>query len=347
MLRSLKTSSMQFAQNAGLMHLLQRLDLNSTNRLYVLAYHRVDDPGHRPWLDPALISASPQQFAAQMALLARHYHPVTLPQVLAAATGGPPLPSQAVLVTVDDGYRDFAEIIFPTASRHGIYPVLFVPTLCAEEDVFWWDRIYQAINFASASELTITNTSPTSSQHTAINLSLKTPAEKRRAIKTIVKHFKELPFDHARREIEHLYSSLAPVIPNAERSTLSWDELRALAQAGASIAAHTHTHPILSRLSLEEAIFEIRTSQEIVQEEIGTTLPVFAFPDGKPRAYTPELVNFLRTDEFKLVFTMVEGRAHLSPGEILLPRLAVWSNLTLAQFHWHLTPAYRSRAEKF
>jgi len=369
MLRSLKTSSMQLAQSAGLMRLLQRMDSTSTNGLYVLAYHRVDHPEHRPWLDPGLISASPDQFAAQMALLARWYNPVTLPQVLAAVQGGPPLPPQAVLVTVDDGYRDFAEVIFPTASRQGIYPVLFVPTTCHENGVFWWDRIYQAINFAPASELIITRAGATSNPPAAakpgptvvffhapveapqkeptppdIRLSLKTPAEKRHAIKTIVNHFKGLPFAHARQEIERIYTELAPVIPQIERSTLNWDELRALARAGASIAAHTHTHPILSRVSLEDAIFEIHTSQQMVQEEIGTALPVFAFPDGKPQAYTAELVNFLSTEGFKLVFTMVEGRAHLASGKILLPRLAVWSNLTLAQFHWHLTPAYRGKA---
>ena len=333
-LRPLKTFSMDLAQRIGLMRLLQSLASTRPDRLYVLAYHRVDHFDHRPWLDPGLISATPEQFEAHMALLARHYRPVTLPQVLAALDGGPPLPPQAVLVTVDDGYRDFAETIFPTASQYGICPVLFVPTAQAEKSHFWWDRLHQAIHFSQADELTTL----------AGRFPLKMPDDKRRTLRSLKQHFKQLSSDETLAEVDRLYAELASPIPHPERSTLNWDELRSLAQAGVAIASHTHTHPILSRVSLERAMAEIRTSQQMVQREIGAALPVFAFPDGKPQAFTPALVDFLRAEGFKLVFTMVEGCARLASHDPLrLPRLGVWSNLTLAQFHWHLTPAYRKK----
>jgi len=80
-----------------------------------------------------------------MQLISRKYHPVTSGDVLGAVDQGRLLPRDAVLVTVDDGYRDFLEVVFPIVKRYGIQPVLFISTLYIERGMFWWDRLAWAM----------------------------------------------------------------------------------------------------------------------------------------------------------------------------------------------------------
>jgi hypothetical protein len=125
---ALKQGAYSLAEKSGGSRLLQSLGRDNGRQVYVLAYHRVDLPEHRPWLNPELISAVPAQFMQQMALLQRDYQPVAVAEVIEAAAGGKKLPRHAVLVTVDDGYQDFAETILPICSKFKIRPLLFVPT---------------------------------------------------------------------------------------------------------------------------------------------------------------------------------------------------------------------------
>ncbi len=294
--------------------------------LYALAYHRVDEPGHRPWLDPSLISATPAQFEAQMRLIAHAYHPVNAEDVLHALEGGKPLPPNAVLVTVDDGYCDFQEAILPIARCYGIQPLLFVPTGYVGSGIFWWDHLYQAIYHTSMTEI-----------HCSLGcLPIETPEEKLVAMERLRRYFKQIPYEQAKYEIAEL-----PKLAEDHHDTLNWNELRAAVRNGATLAPHTHSHSILSRVSIERAGEEICQSFDLLQQEVGNILPIFAFPDGVREAFTPEIIELLNAKGLKLVFTMIAGFSRLTKNDPLcFPRVPIWHEMSLAQFHWHLTPLH-------
>jgi peptidoglycan/xylan/chitin deacetylase (PgdA/CDA1 family) len=327
-----RSAALAVAGKLDVFTFFQRLGSFQKARLYVLAYHRVDEYAHRPWLDPALISAAPAQFEAQMRLVAERYHPVAAPQVLDALAGRQPLPSDAVLVTVDDGYRDFAEVIFPITERYGIRPVLFVPTAFVGQGLFWWDKLYMAICNCPRPEIS-----------TPFGvISLRSPEEKQAGAERLREEVKALSFEAGKQFVHSLYADFAPKGLASEPVTLTWDELRGLARRGVTVAAHTHTHPLLSRIPFAQACEEIRTSQAIIRREIGQTLPIFAFPDGKPEFITPELIEFLRGEGFEFAVTTSEGSAPLTAMNALcFPRIGLWPVHSLAAVHFHLTPVYR------
>jgi peptidoglycan/xylan/chitin deacetylase (PgdA/CDA1 family) len=327
----MKKNLLELAERVGSLKLLQHVGNHIGHRIYVLAYHRVDEPGNRTWLNPDLISATPAQFDEQMKLVATHYHPVSAEEVLDALAHDRPLPEDAVLVTVDDGYRDFKENIYPIAKQYGIKPVLFVPTSYAGEGKFWWDKLYYAVRHIAQPFIT----TPVG------QLSLATSGERDVTLKQLTQYVKQTTSELAMAVVDGLYNLSSPNGSNRLPDTLTWEELRELAHQGVTIAAHTHTHPILSKVSLETARAEIRQSQNVIRREIGEALPLFAFPDGKLNAFTPELVDALWQDGFQMVFTMIEGCARLNRDNLLcLPRLGIYSGLSLAQFHFHLTPPY-------
>jgi peptidoglycan/xylan/chitin deacetylase (PgdA/CDA1 family) len=94
--------------------------------LPVLLYHSIDDdpPG---WI--ASFAVCRRTFANQLDMIVDSGRvPVTPAQVIAARRGGEPLPANAVAVTFDDGFGDFATTALPELARHGIPSALYVTT---------------------------------------------------------------------------------------------------------------------------------------------------------------------------------------------------------------------------
>jgi len=80
----------------------------------VLMYHAfsADGEGER-FVMPA------RSFARQMRLLALlRFRPIALEELAAALREGLPLPRRAIVITIDDGYRDNAEVALPILRRH-------------------------------------------------------------------------------------------------------------------------------------------------------------------------------------------------------------------------------------
>lgn len=180
-----KNSVLQIAENCGFLNFVQHNFRGTGQFVYILAYHRVDEFDHRPWLDPSLISATPQQFEEQMELVASRYHPISAEDLLAAVRGELCLPKDAVLVTVDDGYRDFAEVIYPACRRYHIKPVLFVPTAYVGAGTLWWDKVYQIIYMSGRSHI-----------YTPLGrLALSTEKERRLAQANLIMALKRMPYD--------------------------------------------------------------------------------------------------------------------------------------------------------
>lgn len=111
-------------------------------------------------------------------------------------------------------------------------------------------------------------------------------------------------FDHAVKSMYHevapimqrygyagnLFIHTAPVMamyekgvpPDDERTEMTWEESAALLDMGWHIGAHTHTHPNLSQLSLddpsgEQLRRELETCDDILKKELGITPKDFAF----------------------------------------------------------------------
>ena len=62
--------------------------------------------------------------------------------------------------------------------------------------------------------------------------------------------------------------------------SLSWDELRSLADLGWEIGSHTRTHPRLTELDDEQLADELRGSREACSERLGADCASLAYPFG-------------------------------------------------------------------
>jgi peptidoglycan/xylan/chitin deacetylase (PgdA/CDA1 family) len=95
---------------------------NGNRSLRVLMYHKVNDLPENPLTMPVSV------FDEQMDQLRQlGYTVVDLDAVLAHYVDGEPLPSQAVLITFDDGYHDNLDNAARVLKKYGYPGVLFVP----------------------------------------------------------------------------------------------------------------------------------------------------------------------------------------------------------------------------
>ncbi len=280
--------------------------LDGTSTLRALAYHRVDnDATARTDLAP-FITATPDVFERQLRHITRYYHPVSAEELLAAVTQGTQLPPRAVLVTFDDGYRDFYDVAWPILKEHGVPAVLFIPTAFADEPerVFWWDALWQMLTRTRQDVITLAGATfvlPTSeSGRTA-------------AFWSLVSWIKRLS-PHARRSALQQLGEQLQVTPEPTHAVLSWSELRRLATDGVTVAAHGQSHELLDQLSPPALAREVEGCRDDLVREMGYCPPLFAYPNGN---HNNAAVAALRAAGFRLGFTVAHGINHLDRADPL------------------------------
>jgi len=81
-------------------------------------------------------------------------------------------------------------------------------------------------------------------------------------------------------------------LPTLERSKLmDWKEIKELSENNIEFAAHSRTHPDLTKLNIDKAAREIVESKLIVEERLGTEVTDFAYPYGKYNVTVKQLAE--------------------------------------------------------
>ncbi len=318
----------------GLVDALERLERPRRDLLTVLMYHRVDGIDAEPDLDPALLSATPDGFARQMEHLARTRRPVSLQELLAVRRGQTELPARAVMVTFDDAYVDFDRHAWPVLRDLGIPVTLFVPTAFPDSPGpgFWWDRLYRS--FRRTPRRTPLATA-------AGALPLASAGERARSFARLRDLLKGFPHAEAMAQVDAAEAALE--VSGARCHVLGWARLRELAAAGVVLAPHSRSHPILSRLPLNQVAGELVGSLEDLEREVGPTPRAFAYPAG---GHSRQVVQVLADSGFEIAFTTERGTNHLGHAQWLeLDRrnVGVRSSLGVLRLQM-LAPSFSGRA---
>ncbi|KPQ24520.1 MULTISPECIES: poly-beta-1,6-N-acetyl-D-glucosamine N-deacetylase PgaB [unclassified Halomonas] len=90
------------------------------NDYVVISYHDIVDTSVTPNLDIYPQTITRNRLVEHFNLIdVGGYNPVSLQQIIDAKAGKQPLPEKAVLLTFDDGYRSFYDIVFPLLKLYG------------------------------------------------------------------------------------------------------------------------------------------------------------------------------------------------------------------------------------
>lgn len=244
----------------------------------ILMYHRfseVKQPGF----------TSRQSFEDQLQYLKQHHSVLTLNDIVSARLEHMPIPKNAVLLTVDDGFLDFYSIAFPLLRQYQLPATLFVTTGFINGDLWLWpDKV---------SWLLSENAEP--KQDVVIGalvlepdafLAAHRPATWQRLIDyllTVADAEKHQLITELSRQLSLELPGLAP----AQYRACSWQQLREMQQAGIEIGGHTVTHPSLGQVTESQVRREIEGCRDMLSEHLGDRARPFCYPNGTISDFTP------------------------------------------------------------
>jgi peptidoglycan/xylan/chitin deacetylase (PgdA/CDA1 family) len=280
--------------------------------LRTLVYHRVAPtyPTH-PDLAPELVSATPELFARQLRHLTRFYAPVDAAEVLTAIDGNHRLPPRAVVVTFDDGYRDFADVAWPLLKESHVPCILFVSTGYASDPtrLFWWDALWQVISRTSKPAVELAGRGW---------LPIATEQDRRHAYRLCAESLK-IKDAATRREMLAGLGERLNVEPQVtdRPPVLAWPELRRLVADGLTVAPHGRFHELLDQVDGPTLTNEVVGARDDVRQQLDTCPPLFAYPNGNFDART---TGALCGTGYRAAFTTIAGVDALPTRHPLLLR---------------------------
>ena len=283
----------------------------SRARLQVLIFHRV-----LPEPDPIFPEEMhARRFDAICGWLASWFNVLPLDEAVRHLKAGS-LPARAACITFDDGYADNYRVAQPILKRHGLTATFFIATNFLDGGRMWNDTIIEAIRGCHKSVLDLT--SQGLSRH-----ALDTIANRRAAIDSLIGQIKYRPPEERitiTEQLRHLAGG-----QSSQSLMMTSDEVRAMRHAGMQIGAHTMSHPILARLTDEEAQQEIAGSKRFLEQLLGERVGLVADPNGKPgEDYTPQSVDAVRRLGFDAAVSTRWGALATGGDLYQIPRFTPW-----------------------
>jgi len=72
---------------------------------------------------------------------------------------------------------------------------------------------------------------------------------------------------------------------------LSWEQVREMSDGGIAFGSHTLSHPFLTRIPRKQCQWEVCRSKEMIEQQIGKPVTMFAYPSGDFNSRTREVVR--------------------------------------------------------
>ncbi len=287
----------------------------------VLMYHRIC-PNGTPFS-----GVDPDRFRVQMRWLSRQCRPIAVDE-LAQAAREPSRRTPPVLVTFDDGFRDYHDHAYPILQELRIPAVVFVATAFPDHGGAIWTDVVQ---FALATTRERRIAPPW--DRTVVH-ELDSPQARERTAQACKTFLKGIPDGERRNAVAALLGELgveeSAIESTYGRQMLTWDEIRATREF-TTYGGHSHTHPILSQLDDDGIEFEIATCQRRLTEELGMPARHFAYPNGRSVDFDSRVQTALRRHGFQSAFSTNDGRVTTDIDWMAIPRKAAWDS-PLADF---------------
>ncbi len=272
----------------------------------ILLYHRILDD-HSEYLNKGSVVHHPiKHFKKGIPYLRGNYQILGMDEVVHHMRMDIGFEKPSLAITFDDGYLDNYTLAYPVLKKYGVVATLYLTTgLIGTSERSWTDRI----------ELSFLKTKEDSFSLPAIfgnhKVQIKTKKEKEQANIKVSEALKLMPDGERKKLMRELFEVLKLDGNGLENQTsrlmLNWDEVQKMAKDGILIGSHSHTHPILSQMPLQDAKEEIFNSKKIIEDNLGMKVKHFAFPNGREEDFSEELRGYCREIGFESVASVAYG----------------------------------------
>jgi len=223
------------------------------------------------------------------------------------------LPPRALVITFDDGYLDNVEVAAPLLKKYHCPATFFISTQGVEDGYLWNDAIEQGIAQTTVNQI--------SSSIMNEELALTSQPEKLLAYNKLINFLKFLSNNERTSKIESLLSELQISQTSMSRTMMNERELKELHQQGFEIAAHTHSHTILTTETNVDAKNELIENKTKLEKIVGENIRYLAYPNGLfERDFNDQHCQIAQKIGFKAAFSTNDGGATSSINDFKIPR---------------------------
>jgi peptidoglycan/xylan/chitin deacetylase (PgdA/CDA1 family) len=274
---------------------------------------------------PADMKIGEGELEAILAWMKRRYRLCTIGEGAAAlaAGRGPSL----VALSVDDGYRDNHDVLLPLLARQGVSATVFLESRPLDERrVNWTHKLFWILARRSAAEFArdYARAAGASPGAQAVEQAAQAATSERAtyAVKRLLKY----EVDPAERDaaIDRIFAEQG----GDERALcdalyMTWDQVRALRDAGIELGGHTVGHPVLSGLSADEQAREIAEGRAALVRELAIEPATFAYPFGRRWDFDADSRAAVKRAGFRTAVTMHAGTNRAGTDQTGYHRLAL------------------------
>lgn len=295
----------------------------------VLLYHRVTDLE----TDPQLLAVSPAHFDAQLGYLSREHTVLTIAEFENILRNKKRFPAGAILISFDDGYADNYLEALPILEKHKLQALFYVSTGTLEtNNEYWWDAVERIVLLsdqqASESEIEINGE--------VFSLAPLDDASRSKLYESLLPKLRRMPSAPREEIIRKLEAIFGSEQPRPTHRAMTHEELKQMECSDAAvIGAHTHLHPSLGALDVEDQLAEIEQSKKILEKELGRAITHFSYPFGTVRDYNEDTLKVVRELGFEFVAANYPDVVNKHSHPLKFPRFLVrdWG---LDEFKSHL-----------
>lgn len=244
-------------------------------------------------------------FARCMEALATQGRAVSMNEVLSACENGDPLPPRAFAITFDDGFANNLTVAAPILADFDIPLTIYVTTGFVDANgMSWIDRIEYAVEEAPDQDISV--------DWAPEPFPLRDDDSRIAFLKAVRHHVKNTPRCDADAFADELCARLGK--PGRLSSDdpldlkMTWNDVRAANNGGMiTIGGHSHTHPILSFLSIERLEGELDTCMDLLRTRGGVEPTHFSYPEGLAHCYSATVIAELKKRGVRCCPTAIDG----------------------------------------
>lgn len=263
----------------------------------ILMYHRFSEQA-----SPTAVSLA--GFERQLRIIKRWFNPMTLTQLAEARAIGQ-TPEHAVVITVDDGYRDFYEIAYPLLRHYGLPATFFVTTGFINRETWLWpDQVTWLLERKPGGL----------GQQQIAGLPLDLDRPRSEVWQALIDRFLSVPNQErlaGLKELERLCDVTLPPQAPTECGASDWSQLEEMQKNGIEIGGHTYSHPSLGHMTEEEVAQELAWTRGLLVERLGDRPRSFCYPNGAPGDYSERIKSQVREAGFTAAVTAFSDRYNL------------------------------------
>ena len=241
-------------------------------------------------------------FTKLVAYLSQNYNLLTLRQMVENYRVHGCFDDNALAMTFDDGFVNFRDVVAPVLNAIKAPSTIFIcPELVNRGETLWTEVVSRAFRRGAI-------------------------RKKGGELGTVIGHLKSLPSVDRLREMKEFIDFEMPYMNDdskvPESDLMTWSDIAELQSSGrVEIGSHTLTHPVLSKESAEQSMFEIVESKRLIENKLGTEVASFCFPFGQHGDFSQRDVDLVKSCGYQCAVTSNFGVVGAKADRFQLPRI--------------------------